>query len=49
MSSLLTISIKGIYGFIERKITKFGADAKEYPPKESIGKKVYIVITQDKY
>ena len=41
------ISIKGIYGFIERKVTKFGAGAKVDCPKEFLGKRVYIVITRD--
>ncbi|AGO61299.1 DUF2080 family transposase-associated protein [Ferroplasma acidarmanus] len=40
------VSIKGIYGFIERKVTKFGSGAKVDCPKEFLGKRVYIVITR---
>jgi putative transposon-encoded protein len=42
------ITIKGIYGFIERKVTKFGSWAKVDCPKEFLGRKVYLIITRDK-
>lgn len=41
------VTIKGIYGFIERKVTKFGSGAKVDCPKEFLGRKVYLVITRD--
>ncbi len=42
------ITIKGIYGFIERKVTKFGSGAKVDCPKEFLGRRVYLVITREK-
>ena len=42
------ITIKGIYGFIGRKVTKFGSGAKVDCPKEVLDRKVYLIITRDK-
>ena len=42
------ITIKGIYGFIERKFTEFGSGANVDCPKEFLGRKVYLIITRDK-
>lgn len=41
------ITVKGIYGFIERRVTKFGSGAKVDCPKEFLGRKVYLIITRD--
>jgi putative transposon-encoded protein len=41
------ITIKGIYGFIEKRVTKFGSGAKVDCPKEFLGKRVYLIITRD--
>ncbi len=35
------IVVKGIYGFIERKVIKFGSGAKVDCPKWFLGRKVY--------
>lgn len=40
------ITIDGIVGYIERSVTKFGTGAKVDCPKEYLGKKVYLVITE---
>ncbi|MCL4332007.1 MAG: DUF2080 family transposase-associated protein [Candidatus Thermoplasmatota archaeon] len=42
------ITVKGIQGFIERRVTKFGSGAKVDCPKEFLGRKVYLIITRDK-
>ena len=42
------IRIKNIKGYIERIVTPFGTGAKVDCPKEYLGKKVYLVITDDK-
>ena len=38
MHEITEVSIKGIYEFIERKVTKFGSAAKVYCQKEFLGK-----------
>ena len=48
MEETTEITIKGIYGFIERKVTKFGSGAKVDCPKEFLDRKVYLIITRDK-
>ncbi len=40
-------TIKGIYGVIERKVTRFGSGAKVDCPKEFLGRRVYLIITRD--
>ncbi|EQB72082.1 MAG: transposon-encoded protein [Ferroplasma sp. Type II] len=42
------ITVNGIQGFIERRVTKFGSGAKVDCPKEFLGRKVYLIITLDK-
>ena len=42
------ITVKGIQGFIERTVTKFGSGAKVDCPKEYLGRKVYLIIMRDK-
>ena len=36
-------TIKGIYGVIERKVTRFGSGAKVDCPKEFLGRRVYLI------
>lgn len=38
------ITLKGILGFIKRKVTPFGNGAKVDCPKEYLGKEVYLII-----
>ena len=42
------IKIKNIKGYIEKIVTAFGTGAKVDCPKEYLGNKVYLVITEDK-
>lgn len=39
--------LDGIYGVIERKVTKFGTGTKVDCPKEFLGRRVYPIITRD--
>lgn len=41
------LTVEGILGFIERRVTPFGNGAKVDCPKEYIGKKVYLVVLKD--
>jgi putative transposon-encoded protein len=41
------LSVKGILGFMEKTVTRFGTGAKVDCPKEYLGKKVYLVICRD--
>ncbi len=41
------ISVKGIVGFIEKKVTRFGTGAKVDCPKEYTGKRVYLIICRE--
>ena len=41
------IMVKGIVGFIEKRVTPFGTGAKVDCPKEYLGKRVYLVILRD--
>lgn len=41
------ISVKGIKGYFERKVTKFGTGAKIDAPKEYLGKRVIILVYED--
>ena len=41
------ITVKGIEGFIKRKVTPFGNGAKVDCPKEHLGKTAYLIITKD--
>ena len=40
------LTIDGIVGYMEKNVTKFGTGAKVDCPKEYLGKKVYLVITE---
>jgi len=40
------IKLRGIRGFIKRKVTKFGTSAKVDCPKEYLGREVYLVILE---
>jgi len=48
MEETTEITVKGICGFIERKVTKFGSGAKVDCPKEFLGRKVYLIIIKNK-
>lgn len=39
--------IKGISGFLKKKVTKFGTGAKVDCPKEYLGKNVYLVVLDE--
>ena len=40
------ITIKGVVGFLIKKVTPFGTGAKVDCPKEFLGKEVYLVIKE---
>ncbi len=42
-----TLTLKGIRGFLERVAKPFGTSARIDFPKEFIGKKVYVVTTDE--
>ena len=41
------LKIKGILGFMKKKVTRFGTGAKVDCPKEYLGKTVYLVIAKE--
>jgi len=41
------LKIKGIPGFMKKKVTRFGTGAKVDCPKEYLGKTVYLVIAKE--
>jgi len=41
------LKVKGIKGFLRRKVTKFGTGAKVDCPKEYLGKDVYLIVVED--
>ena len=41
------MTIKGISGFLKKKVTKFGTGAKVDCPKEYMGKNVYLVVLNE--
>jgi len=41
------LMIKGIVGFMKKKVTPFGTGAKVDCPKEYLGKSVYLVIIDE--
>ena len=41
------VTVRGIIGFMKRKVTKFGSGAKVNCPKEYLGRTVYLVICDD--
>lgn len=42
-----TLTLKGIKCFLEREVKPFGTSARIDFPKEFIGKKVYVVVTNE--
>jgi putative transposon-encoded protein len=38
------LTVEGIAGFMERKVTPFGTGAKVDCPKEYLGRRVYLVV-----
>ena len=43
-----TLTLRGIKCFVERVVKPFGTSARIDFPKEFIGKKVYVVVVDDK-
>jgi putative transposon-encoded protein len=41
------LTIKGIVGFVKRKVTPHGTGAKVTCPREYLGKTAYLVITNE--
>lgn len=41
------ITVKGIKGFMIKRVTPFGTGAKVDCPKEYLGNKVYLIITEE--
>jgi len=48
INSKSKVIIENVKGFIVREVVPFGNSAKVSCPKEYLGKKVYLVITDDK-
>lgn len=42
------LRIRGIIGFMIKKVTPFGTGAKVDCPKEYLGKEVYLIVTNKK-
>ncbi len=42
-----SLTVRGILGFLERRVTPFGNGAKVDCQKEFIGKRVYLIICKD--
>ncbi|MFO8110003.1 MAG: DUF2080 family transposase-associated protein [Thermoplasmata archaeon] len=47
MNPTTKLTIEGIAGFIERKVTPFGTGAKVDCPKEHLGKRVILVVLKN--
>jgi len=43
------LTIKGITGYIKRKVTPHGTGAKVTCPKEYLGKTAYLIITDQEW
>jgi putative transposon-encoded protein len=43
------LTLKGITGFIKRKVTPHGTGAKVTCPKEYLGKTAYLVLTDEEW
>ena len=43
------ITVRGISGFIKRKVTAYGTGAKVPCPKEYMGKTAYLIITDEEW
>lgn len=41
------LTVKGILGFLEKRVTPFGTGAKVDCNKEYLGKRVYLIICRD--
>lgn len=41
------ITVKGVVGFIIKRVTPFGTGAKVDCPKEYIGRRVYLIVCKD--
>lgn len=41
------IRVKGVVGFLIKRVTPFGTGAKVDCPKEYLGKKVYLVVCEE--
>lgn len=41
------LTVRGIIGFMKRRVTKFGSGAKVNCPKEYLGRAVYLVICDE--
>ena len=44
-----SLTLKGIKCFLEREVKPFGTSARIDFPKEFIGRKVYVIIADDKW
>jgi putative transposon-encoded protein len=43
------LKLKGIVGFVKRKVTPHGTGAKVTCPKEHLGKTAYLIITDEEW
>jgi putative transposon-encoded protein len=43
------LRLKGILGFVKRRVTPHGTGAKVTCPKEFLGKTVYLVVTDEEW
>jgi putative transposon-encoded protein len=43
------LTLKGITGFIKRKVTPHGTGAKVTCPREYLGKTAYLIITDEEW
>jgi len=43
------LGLKGILGFVKRRVTPHGTGAKVTCPKEFLGKTAYLVITNEEW
>jgi putative transposon-encoded protein len=43
------LKLKGIVGFVKRKVTPHGTGAKVTCPKEHLGKTAYLIITNEEW
>jgi len=46
VEKVASLRVRGISGFMKRKVTKFGTGAKVDCPKEYLGKTVYLVVLE---
>ncbi len=43
------ITVRGITGFMKRRVTPYGTGAKVTCPKEFLGKTTYLIITDERW